>query len=615
MTSQTEQSLTGYPSIDKPWLKYYREDAEKLANDIPTDKTVWDVIEEKLYEYIDVPAIEYFGRIISRREFIDNVYVWARVFKAIGVRENEIVAYYGPFMPDICYIIFALNMIGACPYFLKLSISPEALAEETKECRLAIVFDQMWENVSSEFTKDRFETVIIAKITDAMPFPKKLIVSVLSGTKNKKNIPRGKKYISVPEARKLAGEYNGEIKVPFVPERAASITSSSGTTVDGIVKGIVATNEMALTLLSFGVASGIPFTPKDRTLNNFPPTAATSIHGLFFTPLYRGGTIVMDPRTSEKDFYNQIVKQKPNIVLITGSAWDSFFQKIESELSKGGSFDFGYASYWIVGGEGTDIKKICRWNHIIKTNGNGKAIYSGYGQSELFSAACVESPATRYDFSKQIMSVGIPYAGITMGVFDENGNELEYNKRGELWIKSKSAMKEYYNKPELTEQTKVDGWIHTGDLAEIDEKGFVYIWGRMKDTVKLSNGREIYLFDIANKIKEKNYIDDAIVLEMPVDHHSVNLVAHIVWDRSVNGTDKESYLKDLTSYIKEWEPDICLCIYAIHEGMLPYSPTTLKKDKNMMSKQLEGYVQVTDEGFRKIRFVETTDGLYRIENA
>ena len=40
MTSQTEQSLTGYPSIDKPWLKYYREDAEKLANVIPTDKTV-----------------------------------------------------------------------------------------------------------------------------------------------------------------------------------------------------------------------------------------------------------------------------------------------------------------------------------------------------------------------------------------------------------------------------------------------------------------------------------------------------------------------------------------------------------------------------------------------
>lgn len=73
---------------------------------------------------------------------------------------------------------------------------------------------------------------------------------------------------------------------------------------------------------------------------------------------------------------------------------------------------------------------------------------------------------------KGVNAVGVPCVGITVGVFDENGNELSYNKRGELWAKSQSAMKCYYNKPELTAKTKVDGWIHTGDLAEIDENGF-----------------------------------------------------------------------------------------------------------------------------------------------
>ena len=609
------ENIIGYPSIDKPWLKYYKENAEEEANNIPLNKTVWDVIEEKLYEYIDIPAIEYFGRIISRKEFIDNVYLWARVFKRLGVRENEIVAYYGPFMPDVCYMIFALNIIGACPYFLKLAISPEALAEETKECRLAIVFDQMWENVSGEFTKDRFETVIIAKITDAMPFPKKLIVSALSEMKNKIIIPKGRKYISVPEARKLASEFNGELKVPFEPARAAFITSSSGTTVDGVVKGTVATNESTISQLFMGDNSNINFFPGDRCLNHFPPTASTSLNVLFLLALFKGETVIVDPRVSETAFNYQILKLKPNVVLTTGSAWECFFNRIENEHRHGKIFNFEYAIGWIVGGEGTDTKKFKKWDGIMQNFNPQNLLFSGYGSSELFSATSCETLEARYDFSKPIMSVGIPYAGITMGVFDENGNELGYNQRGELWIKSKSAMKEYYNKPELTAQTKVDGWIHTGDLAEIDEKGFVYIWGRMKDTVKLSNGREIYLFDIANKIKEKDYIDDAIVLEMPVDHHSVNLLAHIVWDRSVKETDKESHLKELTTYIKEWEPDICLCIYAIHEGMLPYSPTTLKKDRNMMSKQLEGYVQVTDEGIRKIRFVESMNGLYRIEKA
>ena len=89
------------------------------------------MIEERLKKYIDIPAIEFFGRSISRSDFIKEVYVWARAFKSLGVQENEVIPYYGVFTPDVCAMTLALNMIGACPYFLKLAISPEALAEET----------------------------------------------------------------------------------------------------------------------------------------------------------------------------------------------------------------------------------------------------------------------------------------------------------------------------------------------------------------------------------------------------------------------------------------------------------------------------------------------------
>ena len=73
-----EKKMTGYPSIDKPWLKYYKPGAEEDATNTPKGKTVWDVIEEKLLQHKDIPAIEYFGRKISRPEFIDMVYSWAR---------------------------------------------------------------------------------------------------------------------------------------------------------------------------------------------------------------------------------------------------------------------------------------------------------------------------------------------------------------------------------------------------------------------------------------------------------------------------------------------------------------------------------------------------------
>ena len=279
---------------------------------------------------------------------------------------------------------------------------------------------------------------------------------------------------------------------------------------------------------------------------------------------------------------------------------------------KGMNYDFSFAKAWVVGGEGTSVNCFQRWQNLMNNAGSDRGVASAYGASEVFASACSEFVNARYDFHKRIMSVGIPFAGIDVGVFDNKCNELSYNQRGELWIKSKSVMKGYYNKPELTAKTKIDGWIHTGDLAEIDDNGFVYIWGRLTDKVKLDDDREIYLFDIANKIKEKNYIDDAIVLEKPIEQDKVNLVAHIVWSKDVEDINKENYLKELTEFIKQYESGINLCTYAFHDGMLPYSPTTLKKDKNKMAKQNDGYVMVTDKGIEKIFFSDADNGLYKI---
>jgi long-chain acyl-CoA synthetase len=608
-----EKGLTGYPSIDKVWNKYYPENAEEMATNIPVDKTVWDVIEEKLLEYYDFPALVYFGREFSKQEFIDLCYTWARTFRAMGVAEDEVVPVYGPFVPDICAMVFGLNMIGATPYFLKLAISPEALEEETRDSKIAVVFDGMWDKVAGEFTKPKFKNVIVASAAMDMPSPKKQIVSFINkiqALKNHSQIPDEKKYIWADRARDIANYYSGEVKVPFKKDRSTFITSSSGTTVGGIVKGTVATNESTISQLYMGKVSGIQYYPGDKILTNFPPTASTSLNVLFLLALYCGEIIHLDPRVSEKDFYNQIMSINPNIALTTGSMWEVFFNRVIKEMQSGKKFDFSYAKGWTVGGEGTDVRKFKKWNELMQELG-AEGIYSGYGSSELFSATCVEKRDVRYDYSKSINSVGIPYAGINMGVFDKDGNELSYNQRGELRIKSKSMMKEYYNKPEVTAKTKVDGWICTGDLAEIDEKGFIYIWGRVKDSIKLENGEELYLFDVANLIKQNNYIDDCIVLSMPTVNNPNNLVAHIVWDKDVKEEDKKQYLSDINCQIESvFGEKIELSAYSAHDIMLPYSPTTLKKDKNKLHSQTEGYVQVIDDKLCDVSFEINEDGIY-----
>ena len=600
-----EQKPSGYPSIDKPWLKYYQQGAEEAATHLPEGKIVWDVIEERLRQYEDIPAIEYFGRVISRPEFIDMVYTWARAFKALGVEENEVVPYFGPFFPDVGAMAFALNLIGACPYFLKLAISPEALAEETKDARFAVVFDDMWAHVGSEFSKERFSRVIVVTAADAMPRPKKQLVSLLGALKGGRGTvkcPRGGKYLRLSEAKQYAKHFEGALRVPFVQDRNAFITSSSGTTVDGVVKGCVATNESTIAQQIMAAASEVQFFTGERCLNHFPPTASTALHVLFLLPLYMGMTVVMDPRVSEKDFYRQVVSSKASVIVSTGSAWEAFFRRFEKEIAAGKKFDFTCAKGWVVGGEGTDISKYRRWKQLLIQSGSPVGIASAFGLSELFSAVCTELPNARCDVNKHIIGVGIPYAGITVGVFDNDGKEKLYNQRGELWVKSQSAMKEYYNKPELTAQVKVDGWIHTGDLAEIDENGFVYIWGRINDTVTLPDGRKLYLFDIANKIKEKDYIDDALVLPLTAPGQERRLAAHIVWACKFSEAEKAARLNELNRMLLDYLPaGLNLYAYAEHDGMLPYSPTTLKKDKNRLSKQTEGFYQVRDGKLVTIR--------------
>lgn len=602
------------PSEEKVWLKYYKEGAENLVNNIPINKTVWDVIEEKLLEYYDIPALEYFGKIFSKEEFIDLCYTWARTFKAMGVQENEVVPIYGPVVPDICAMVFGLNMIGASAYFLKLAISQEALKEETAECKIAIIFDGMWPNVREEFSKDKFKKVIVATITADMPSPKKQIVSFISNIQAKKNktkIPNEKKYIWIDKAREIAEYYTGAIKVPFAADRALLITSSSGTTINGVVKGTVATNESVISQILSGTHSEIPYFAGDRVLNHFPFTASTSLNSLYLLPLYNGLTVVIDPRVSEKDFYNQIINLKPNIALTTGSAWESFFNRVNKEMQSGKKFDFNYAKGWTVGGEGTDCQKFQEWNQIMKKAGATSTMYSGYGLSETFSAVSVENSKHKYNYTKQIMSVGLPQAGMVVGIFDEKGNELSYNQRGELYVKTNAHMKEYYNKPELTKETLVNGWVHTGDLAEIDEDGFLYIWGRKKDGIALANGEKIRLFDIANKIKENEAINDAIVLPMETIEKNT-LVAHIVWNENINENDKMDYLQIIQNSLIDYLPsDVHIVGYASHEGMLPYSPTTLKKDKNKLAKQTTGYVCLEKNKLLSIKF-ELKNNRYEI---
>lgn len=605
------------PSEEKNWLKYYTKDAYHKANDIPNDKTVWDVLEEKLNEFYDIPALEYFKREISRKKFKESVYIWARTFRAMGVDPEEIVPIYGPFFPEICAITLGLNMIGATPYFLKLSISEKALKEETIDAKIAIVYDGMWNNVKNVFQDDKFKKIIIATAADSMLHPKKELVSFMNyinAKKSKSLIPKTNKYLWIDDAKKIANYYTGDVKVDFKSNRDAFITSSSGTTINGVVKGTIATNESAIAQLYQANNAGINYNVGKKCLTNLPPTASTSLNCLFFLPLYKGMTIINEPRLSEAGFYKQMMEYKPAVALTTGSLWESFFRNIENDIKRGKIPDLSGADMWILGGEGTNPKYFEKWNKLMKECGAEYPLFSGYGTSEVFSVATVDKKECFNELkndNRPVIGVGIPYPGVDVGIFDRDGNELGYNQRGELWLKSKAKMKGYYNKPQLTEKTIINDWVKTGDIFDMDENGFLFLWGRATDKIILPNGDYLYLFDIANKIRSNPSINDVIVNAMPLNSYEKSLVAHIVYKDNIKDEGKKECLEQLDNELEKFLPqNIRIDGYKEHPITIKSSPTTAKKDRNALMQEVDGYMKVIDGEVYNVSYVNDEKGYY-----
>ncbi|MFW5946230.1 MAG: AMP-binding protein, partial [Candidatus Natronoplasma sp.] len=125
---------------------------------------------------------------------------------------------------------------------------------------------------------------------------------------------------------------------------------------------------------------------------------------------------------------------------------------------------------------------------------------------------------TRFDDSVEdrVETVGRVMPDQEIKIVDDQGNELPPGETGELLVKGYNVMKGYYNKPEATEQTIENGWLHSGDLAIMDERGYVEIVGRKKDMV-IVGGLNVYPREIEEYLIEHEEIQEVAVVGVPDD--------------------------------------------------------------------------------------------------
>ena len=153
----------------------------------------------------------------------------------------------------------------------------------------------------------------------------------------------------------------------------------------------------------------------------------------------------------------------------------------------------------------------------------GFLMYQGYGLTE-------SSPviATEDDKYRKIGSIGKALPSLEVKIKEPNEEGI-----GELLAKGPSIMLGYYKNEEATQETIQDNWLYTGDLARIDDEGYIFISGRKKFVIVLKNGKNIYPEEIENLINKIEGVKESFVYGKPEDDGDYKICAKIVYDETV----------------------------------------------------------------------------------
>jgi long-chain acyl-CoA synthetase len=170
----------------------------------------------------------------------------------------------------------------------------------------------------------------------------------------------------------------------------------------------------------------------------------------------------------------------------------------------------------------------------------GCKILEGYGLSETSPVASFNHA----DRERKPGSIGTPIKNVEMRVVDDDGNELPQGEVGEIVIRGYNVMKGYWQRPEATAETIVDGWLHTGDMGRIDEDGYFYVVDRKKELI-IRGGYNVYPREVEEVLYEHPAVREAAVLGVPHDEYGEEVGAAVALKDGASATPEE-----LRDYVK-----------------------------------------------------------------
>jgi long-chain acyl-CoA synthetase len=313
-------------------------------------------------------------------------------------------------------------------------------------------------------------------------------------------------------------------EVEVTADDDATILYTSGTT--GRPKGAVSTHRAVVqALMGFGCKTAIEALrrPEEATGRTGPPVFilivplfhVTGNVAVFLGSLASGLKLVIMHKWDPGRALQLIEREKvTNLVGVPTQSWD---------LLEHPDFDrYDTSSLASVGGGGAPAPP----QLVGRVGASFKAAKPliGYGMTETNAYGPGNSGS---DYEAHPTSTGRSTPILEVQIRDPDFQPLPPNERGEIWMKGPNLIRGYWNKPEATAETIVDGWLRTGDLGRMDEEGFVYIEDRAKDMI-LRGGENVYCAEVEAAIYEHPAVYEAAVFGLPHERLGEEVAASIV---------------------------------------------------------------------------------------
>ena len=308
--------------------------------------------------------------------------------------------------------------------------------------------------------------------------------------------------------------------VEIEPEDDATIFYTSGTT--GKPKGALATQRNVNSNIMAGMVGAIrpflrrgeappqpdPNAPQRSSLLSVPFFHATGCFAVLNPTLASGGKIVMMRRWDPVRAFELIEREK---IQSAGGVPTIAWQLIEHPLRK--NYDLSSLVSVAYGGAPSAPELVRKIKETFPLSSAG----NGWGMTET-SATATGNGAEDYEAKPDSCGPAVPVTDLKIMTVDGEPRELPIGEVGELWCKGPQVVKGYWNKPEATAQTFVDGWVKTGDLARLDDEGFCFIIDRAKDML-IRGGENIYCIEVENVLYDHPAVMDAALVGIP--HHQL----------------------------------------------------------------------------------------------